>query len=204
MPPPAAKPPSASPLFANFEPEAIERTALLLEGDQIEIGAATEELKRLKPIMSRNELMDAILEGSDLRAMGPAVQQVLALTRSASSSIDAIAKAIKQDQALSLKVLKVANSPLFAHGERVENVQKAVTRIGISQIQTTVMSLSVVDQFSAASLAGRIKTEWFWEHSIACGLIASRIARARGCKNRRDRLDVHGRPSARRRPHAVR
>ncbi|MBX3405046.1 MAG: HDOD domain-containing protein [Phycisphaeraceae bacterium] len=136
-----------------------------------------ERLRSLKPLMSRDELMKRVLDGTDLRALAPSVRQVLTLTASTGASLDDIAKAIKQDQALSLKVLKVANSPVYAHADRVESVQKAVGRIGVAQIRTIVQSLSVIDQFSAVNLAGRVKAEWFWEHSLACGLIASRLAR---------------------------
>lgn len=162
------------------EPDTMERAVLSLEGDQPDLDRAIAELKNLKPMMTRSDLMDRILSGNDLAALGPAVQQVLSLTRSPNSSIESISRAVKQDQALSLKILKVANSPLYARGERVENIHKAVARIGICEIQTTVLSLAVVDQFRTDGFAGRINAEWFWEHSIACGLIASRLIRLIG------------------------
>jgi HD-like signal output (HDOD) protein len=112
--------------------------------------------------------------------MKPAVQQVLSLTGSASASLDSIARAIKQDHSLALKILKVANSPLYTRGERADTVQKAVSRIGVTQIRSTVLSLGVIDRFGNTQLGRRIRPDWFWEHSIACGLLAARINRMRG------------------------
>ncbi|HZW07830.1 MAG TPA: response regulator, partial [Phycisphaerales bacterium] len=141
--------------------------------------AAAEELRTLKPLISRTELMEAVASNNELRAMGPAARQVISLTGSSSSSIDAIAKAIRQDQALSLKVLKLANSTLYNTGERVDSVKKAVSRIGIAQIRTTVMAMGVLEHFATGGLAGRLRADRFWEHSITTGIIAQKIAAAR-------------------------
>ncbi len=187
--PPAARPSPAASIATKStlgiseadEVESMRSSVLQLDGDTVAIEQATLELKALKPMVSRSDLLKQI-EGEDLRAIKPAVQRVLALT-GGSEAIDTIAKAIKQDQALALKVLKVANSPVYTRGERVETVHKAVSRIGIEQIRTTVMSLGVIDRFGSVQLAGRIQADWFWEHSIACGLIASQIAQLRGLKS---------------------
>jgi len=187
----AKTPPSAAPNLAGVlaagspedeDRESMRVSVLQLDGESMDIERATRELKELKPLMTRAALMERVLEGADLRALKPSAQQVLHLTTSSTASIDTIARAIKQDQALSLKMLKVANSSLYTRGERVETVQKAVSRIGIAQIRSTVLSLAVIDRFGSVSLASRIKADWFWEHSIACGLIAAKIARMRGVR----------------------
>lgn len=187
-PAPVTKPaPSLAPRVIVVSSEEEDResmrvSVLQLDGESLDIERATTELKALKPLMTRAALLERVLEGADLRALKPAAQQVLHLTNSSTASIDTIAKAIKQDQALSLKVLKVANSSLFTRGERIDSIQKAVSRIGIDQIRSTVLSLAVIDRFGTVNLANRIKADWFWEHSIACGLIASKIARFRNVK----------------------
>jgi putative nucleotidyltransferase with HDIG domain len=38
----------------------------------------------------------------------------------------------------------------------------------------------VIESFEHSGIAGRIRADWFWEHSIATGLLASKIARIRG------------------------
>ncbi len=173
-------PRTVEPASEEDDRQSIISSVLQMDAEGDDLEQATQKLRALKPIMTRSELLERVIEGNDLRAMKPAVQQVLSLTGSASASIESISRAIKQDQALSLKMLKVANSPIYTRGERVETVQKAVARIGVTQIRTTVLSLAVVDSFSNTGLAGRIKTDWFWEHSIAVGLIASKIARVLG------------------------
>jgi putative nucleotidyltransferase with HDIG domain len=178
---PAAAAPSGPPVEIDL-PDAPSEVAVDEEWDTPSLEKAAEELRTLKPLISRNDLMEAVTANNELRAMGPAARQVISLTGSASSSIDAIAKAIRQDQALSLKVLKLANSTLYSTGDRVDSVKKAVSRIGIAQIRSTVLAMGVLDQFASGGLAGRLRADRFWEHSITTGIIAQRIATARKVK----------------------
>jgi putative nucleotidyltransferase with HDIG domain len=174
---------SPAPIIEVDLPEAPPEVAVDEEWDTPSLEAAAEQLRTLKPLISRNDLMEAVTANNELRAMGPAARQVISLTGSSSSSIDAIAKAIRQDQALSLKVLKLANSTLYTTGDRVDSVKKAVSRIGIAQIRSTVMAMGVLDQFATGGLAGRLRADRFWEHSITTGIIAQRIALARRIKS---------------------
>lgn len=149
------------------------------EWSQLSLDGPLNELRRLKPFVTRSQLEKHITDASELRAMGPVTQRVLSLTGSRNSTNDEIARAIKQDQALSLKILRLANSSLYTSGTRVESVAKAVSRIGVAQIHQAVISMAIMDQFDGAGLAGRIQADQFWEHSVATGLIASRVAKLR-------------------------
>ena len=99
---------------------------------------------------------------------------------SSECSLEAVAKAVSQDQAMSLKMLKLANSPVYMRGDRVDTVHKALMRIGVSSIRQAVMNIGVVERFSAPAFGELLSTGQFWEHSIACGLIATQLAEARG------------------------
>lgn len=143
----------------------------------LSIEEAMARLRELRPVISRSELTDRIMEHADsLQAMSPAARQVISMTGSSGASVEAIASMIKQDQALSVRVLKLANSSLFTRGQRVENISKAVSRVGLGAIRTAVMSMGVMDRFSGVKVVGEATADQFWEHSIACGLIASRLS----------------------------
>lgn len=115
-----------------------------------------------------------------VRALKPAAQQVLALTGRSQSSIHDVVNAIRQDQALSIRILKMANSTLYARGERVDSVAKAVSRIGLAQIRSAVLGIAVLDAFGSYAGSEAFRADWFWEHSSACGLLAMRLAQAFG------------------------
>jgi HD-like signal output (HDOD) protein len=59
----------------------------------------------------------------------------------------------------------------------VDTVHKAVLRIGVAGIRMAVLSLGVVERFGSIAFEHHLNTQLFWEHSIACGLIAAALAR---------------------------
>ena len=61
----------------------------------------------------------------------------------------------------------------------VSSIDLAVQRIGIAQIRQMVLSIGVIDRFSASMRSVRLDALKFWEHSIGCGLIAAEITRCR-------------------------
>ncbi len=158
-PPPAA--PDAAPDNSVAE---------LLEGVQ--------SVKDLKPLMTRSELQQLLDDCTELKGMSPTVAQILKLTQSPRCSIEQVVKVIKQDHAVSLKILKLANSSTYTRGEPVDSVQKAVLRIGLTQIRQAVLNISVIDQFSGDEQETLLSTPQFWEHSIATGLITVEVAHA--------------------------
>ena len=135
-------------------------------------------VKDLKPIMTRSAIQEHLDNCTELKGMSPTVAQILKMTQSSQCSIDDVARAIKQDHAVSLQILKLANSSAYTRGEPLDTVQKAVMRIGLTQIRQAVLNLSVVNQFSSESQNSLLNTPQFWEHSIATGLITAKITNA--------------------------
>ena len=77
-----------------------------------------------------------------------------------------LARIINTDAALSARLLKVANSPLFRARNKIENIQIAITRMGNRVIRNLIMSITVEQMFHSKSavLADRFKKAW--EHSV--------------------------------------
>jgi putative nucleotidyltransferase with HDIG domain len=101
------------------------------------------------------------------------------LTGSERATLEQITRTIRQDQALAVRILRMANSAAFNRGDPVESIEKAAQRLGLAQIRQVAINVGVVDQMSEIAIGGRVDAAQFWEHSIATGLIASKIARAR-------------------------
>lgn len=137
-------------------------------------------MKSIKPILTRAQINEKLETCGDLQAMSPIVAQVLTVTNSPTSSANQVARLINQDQAMAIKVLKLANSSVYSRGKPVDTVLKAVTRIGMSQIRQVALNISVMENFGDMDIEGYLSCAAFWEHSIACGLVASEITRAMG------------------------
>lgn len=91
------------------------------------------------------------------------------------SSISDIGKVISEDQGLTARILKLANSPLFGYFSKIETISQAVTIIGIQQVRDLALALSVMDVFTGIP-EELINMEQFWRHSVATGLTARLIA----------------------------
>lgn len=91
------------------------------------------------------------------------------------SSIDDISKIITEDQGLTARLLRLANSPMFGCYARVDSITKAVTIIGTQQLRDLALAASVMGVFKGIPEELLSMTS-FWRHSIACGIIARSLA----------------------------
>jgi len=91
------------------------------------------------------------------------------------TSIDDIAKIITEDQGLTVKLLKLANSPMFGYYAKIESIAKAVTIIGTQPLRDLALAVSVMDIFKNIP-EELMNMRSFWRHSISCGAIARNFA----------------------------
>jgi putative nucleotidyltransferase with HDIG domain len=91
------------------------------------------------------------------------------------SSIGDIAKIISEDQGLTARILKLANSPHFGYFSKIDTITQAVTIIGVLQVRDLALALSVMDVFKGIP-EDLVNMEQFWKHSIATGLSARILA----------------------------
>ena len=97
------------------------------------------------------------------------------------STVGDIAKAVSQDPSFTMRLLRVANSPLYGLSSTVDTVTKAVTIIGTSQIRSLALSTSIASTFEGLP-NDLVSMENFWRHSLYCALAARILAKqARKC-----------------------
>ena len=91
------------------------------------------------------------------------------------TSIAHIAGILSEDQGLTARLLKLANSPVFGYYARIESVSKAITVIGTQPLRDLALAMSVMDTFRGIP-EELMNMESFWRHSISCGIIARNLA----------------------------
>lgn len=85
---------------------------------------------------------------------------------------------IRQDPALTMKVIRMANSPFFGFSRQIGSIQEAVMVIGFNSLRGLVIAAALVNQFPLAEKAFQGKS--FWNHSIGTGGCAKALARRSG------------------------
>lgn len=131
-------------------------------------------LHDLAPIVSPEQLSQLIGDGIKLRPLGATARNVMAISANANCCVEDIAKAVNSDQVLALRILKLANSSAYSRGRPVMTVKDAIGRIGIQEVRSIVTALDVIQKYESVS-SDLINPQLFWEHSIACGLIAASL-----------------------------
>ena len=94
------------------------------------------------------------------------------------SSLSDIGEVLMADQALSARILQLANSSFYGFPSRIETISHAVTMIGAEQMVALVQGTCVASIFTNVPRE-LVNMELFWKHSIACGVTARIIAARR-------------------------
>lgn len=136
-----------------------------------------DAVRAMKPKVSRREVAELLDNFGELPAMSSVAMEVLEKSRSDSGTPEAIAKLVRQDPGLALKLMKLANSAAYSRGDPVDSLDRAILMIGTKAIGQAVLSIGVISSFSSLPEDAPLDIQSFWEHSIACGLFAAALAR---------------------------
>jgi diguanylate cyclase (GGDEF)-like protein len=103
----------------------------------------------------------------------PAIaMHVIDLAGQPEGNISDIARLIGHDPALTLKVLKVANSPLYGFRRKTDNLRQALNMLGLNAVITLALSFSLTGALREVKQGG-FNTEYYWRRS-AIAAAASR------------------------------
>jgi putative nucleotidyltransferase with HDIG domain len=97
-----------------------------------------------------------------------------AINHPTSSSAD-IAKVLRSDQGLNIRLLRIANSAFYGFPRKVEGVDEAIRIIGTRQLHDLVLATVVLTQFRGVD-ERLVTMKSFWQHSFACGIAARAMA----------------------------
>ncbi len=98
------------------------------------------------------------------------------------STMDDLANALKIDPAISARVLKIVNSPLYGFPKQVDTVTRAVNLLGMQAIRDLVTATTIGRSFSGMTVQ-IMDLSAFWRKSVLCALMAGKIAKACGIRD---------------------
>lgn len=123
------------------------------------------------------DLITAIEEDKLLLPTLPeAALQVREIAESEDSAIADLVKVISNDTALSARIIRVCNSPLFRGNRAIENLNMAVSRLGMAYTSSLAMGLAMQQMFQATSemIDKRLRATWQASTEVAgiCHVLA--------------------------------
>lgn len=110
------------------------------------------------------------------------VSKMIQLVDNPKTSATSLARLIYTDQALTARILKLANSAYYGFPREISTVNMAIVVLGFNTVKEMGLSLSVFEVFKGGSDDATFDISRFWQHSIGCGSAARMLAR---------RLDNH-------------
>ena len=117
-----------------------------------------------------------------LPSLPTVVTRLINLVGDPATSARDISQLISTDQALTVKILKVANSAFFGFPRKIATVQLAIVVLGFETVKNLGLSVAVLKRFHAGKAHPLFDRQQFWEHSIGCGVAARMLARKRNRK----------------------
>jgi HD-like signal output (HDOD) protein len=87
-----------------------------------------------------------------------------------------LAEYIEKDQALTIKILRAANSPWYGQKGKIATVDLAIIIMGLNTIKEIVIGM-LVDKFFSKTPAYLFDINSFWNYSLFCGSTSRLLAR---------------------------
>jgi HD-like signal output (HDOD) protein len=106
------------------------------------------------------------------------------------STMDDLANALKLDPAISARLLKIVNSPLYGFPKQIDSIARAVTLLGMQPVSDLVASTTIGQTFSGMTV-DLMDLQTFWRKSVRCALLAGKIAKANGIEEN-ERFFIEG------------
>ncbi len=114
------------------------------------------------------------LSPRNIPALPGALADLLRIANDPSVSIAELERTISRDQALTLRVLAVANSSFYGCSRRVDSVRTALALLGTQQVQNVASAMALAPVFECDHGPA------LWSHGLATALWTRRVMRAIG------------------------
>ncbi len=122
--------------------------------------------------------LDEMVAGvAELRPLPAVAFRVLELSDDGKFSAHELASLIASDQALTSKVLRLANSPFYGFARRITTVRDAVVLLGFRAVRQATLAACVVGDDRRST---NMDYEAFWQFCVATGMLSEVLARTEG------------------------
>ena len=89
-----------------------------------------------------------------------------------------ISKVIETDASLTLKLIRVANSPLFAVRGEISSLHQAIATLGLNRVTNIVLGISLFSKFMYSTNEGiKEVMEKYWWHTSSTAIVSKSLAK---------------------------
>ena len=117
---------------------------------------------------------------NNLSTLPDMIHKVVSLVQDEKTSATKLGDLISYDQAISTRLLKVANSAYYGFPREISTIQHAIILIGFEQVKSLSLGIAVFDVMKGADDTTSLMQDAFWKHSAGCSLAAKIICKKLG------------------------
>jgi HD-GYP domain-containing protein (c-di-GMP phosphodiesterase class II) len=141
----------------------------------------SEDYLLKKETASMRSIFTNILQKFTAGKMNPpvmpqVVREVQAVVKRPKSTSDELAQVIEKDPVISLRLISVANSPIYRGVTEIRNVKSALPRLGLKETLNIVLAIANKSLYSTDKVQFRILMDKLWVHSLASAYGSKLIA----------------------------
>lgn len=125
------------------------------------------------------EINHRIAQLKEIRPLPPAVQRMLEILSGEIVSASDLECFIKYDQALSAKLLRLANSAYYGFRGKVETLSRAIMIVGFQRVRSICLYMLLMELCADNQTMALVQRETLWKHSFVTAKIAAKIAMQR-------------------------
>lgn len=130
-------------------------------------------------LSNQDNIIKQLQNVTNLPAIPKVLQEITQLFNSPDLSVRKVEMIIEKDPSLTVKVLSVANSPLYGLRRKVNTIGSAVLILGMQEIKSIITSIKMASAVKMKS-DKYFKPEIFLNHSTATGILTQRMSKDLG------------------------
>jgi putative nucleotidyltransferase with HDIG domain len=119
----------------------------------------------------------ALASVGDIATLPEITIKIIEIVEDAKSTARDLHEVIKNDPALSVKILKVVNSAFYGLPGQVASVDRAIILLGLSAVKNIAIAASIARLFKGKRISEQFSASDLWRHSVAVAVAARALAK---------------------------
>ncbi len=131
--------------------------------------------------LDRQRLRSLVETTDDLPALPQIWMRVRKITEDLNASAYDVAEVILKDQAMTARILKAANSAVYAgYHQKITTITNAIVLLGFKEVRNIVLGYTAYHMLSRLRKSSQFDFKSFWIHSLATAVAAKMLGESLG------------------------
>jgi HD-like signal output (HDOD) protein len=131
--------------------------------------------------LSGKALVDAaIADVGEIATLPEVTVKIIHIVENPKSTARDLHEVIRNDPALSARILKVVNSAFYGLPGQIASIDRAIVLLGLSAVKNIAIAASMTHLFNAGPAIEGFSGAEVWKHSVATGVASRMLSAAQG------------------------